>query len=117
MTGHGHTLGLPTGPPALAIPAPRGAAEPTRCRDRGEAAARQTRSVRDEPGWVSLVEAVDQTVAGLVAALEHRLCHTDAATATWLRRQLRRARQLEATTAAAAAAAHHTRSLGEDRAR
>ena len=64
--------------------------------------------MRDEPGWVSLVEALDETVAGLVAALEHRLCHADATTAARLRHQLRRARQLETTTAAAAAAAHHT---------
>lgn len=61
-----------------------------------------SRSVRDEPGWVTLIEALDQTVAGIVAHLEHQLCRADQLGAARLRHQLHQARTLEAVSAAAA---------------
>ena len=61
MTGPAPCPRPRTGQPTLAVPAPRGAAEVTRCRGLFEAAQRQPRSVHNEPGWVSLVEALDQT--------------------------------------------------------
>ena len=86
----------------LMIPEPR-RAEP----DPHPSDVAVSRSVRDEPGWVTLIEALDQTVAGIVAHLEHQLCHADQLGAARLRHQLHQARTLEAVTAAAA---HRARS-------
>ena len=85
---------------ALAVPTPRTPTEPSH-----PTAPRS--GVRDEPGWLSLVEALDEFSAGLVARLEHERCRADARAARRLERQLLRARRLEAVMADAAEQARH----------
>lgn len=89
--------------PELAIPASRGAAEPARGRPD------QPREVRDQPGWLTMIDALDRFAGSLVARYEHEITRAGAAELPRLRRQVEQARRLEATTAAAAAAARHHR--------
>ena len=93
---------MSTSPVELTIPAPRGAAEPTGTdHDR-------PRGVREEPGWLTMIEALDGFASSLVARYEHEMTRAAAEEVPRLRRQAVMARRLEATTAAAAAAARHT---------
>ena len=95
---------MSTTPVELAIPAARGAAEPTRARHRED----PPRAVRDDPGWLTIIEALDVFAGALVARYEHQLTRAGADEVPRLRRQVQQARRLEATTAAAAAAARVT---------
>jgi hypothetical protein len=95
---------VPTRPnPTPSVPAPRQSPEHRR-------RPNPTAGVRAEPGWLTLVEALDRAAAAQVARLEHLLTRTagpdDLARR---RRQLAAARRLEATTSAAAAQARRTR--------
>lgn len=96
-------LAVSTTPLEAAIPAPRGAAEPTRHQPE------QPYAVRGQPGWLSMIEALDGFAGSLVARYEHQLTRANAVEVPRLRRQIEQARRLEATTAAAAAAARHIR--------
>ncbi|MCD2191303.1 hypothetical protein [Actinomycetospora soli] len=85
--------------PQVTIPTPRGVAEPTPARPAGG-------PVFDQPGWLTLVEALDRFAAGTVARLEHQLTRAaDRQEVTRLRRQRDRALALEAVTIAAVDAA------------
>lgn len=97
--------------PQATIPAPRGAAEPTPA---GPTPARPTCSgVFDQPGWLTLVEALDRFAAGTVARLEHQLTRAgDRPEVTRLRRQRDRALALETITAAAVDAARRAPAPG-----
>ena len=86
--------------PEVSIPAPRGAAEPTA----GRRPRARPGGVAGQPGWLSLVEALDRFAAGLVARLEQQLTQVDEPDqVALLRRQRDRALALDAITSDAAA--------------